>query len=426
MPKARSTPLSCLFAVNKPTGVVSMQLLNKLQPLFGSSPLFQKDPQQLAANAGGSKGGKPNRRRKWKEERVKMGQGGTLDPLADGVLVIGTNGATKQLSKFLDCTKEYRAIGLLGCATDSLDSDGKRVRLTPFDHVTPDKIKAVLDQFRGEIEQTPPIFSALKMDGKPLYEYARSGTPLPRPIPARKVTVHSLELLKWTEGDAHSYEYPKEELDDKAKKELERLEKMVKEGGTVVPTEEASEAPATTAEGEAAPAPATEGEAAPASVVEKSEDPASTSSSPRPPIFEISLTVSSGTYVRSIIHDIATALGSSAHVVKLTRTRQGEFTLEPPASLSPSSAPAAGSSVEVEVNDAAATVAADGLANPAPLVLETFPGGCIEWSTLEAALKRMDEAKQGKAEGGDAMEEDKDADGLRDWERELLSKCKEV
>lgn len=71
--------------------------------------------------------------------------------------VIGTNGATKQLSKFLDCTKEYRAIGLLGCATDSLDSDGKRVRLTPFDHVTADKVKAVLDQFRGEIEQTPPM-----------------------------------------------------------------------------------------------------------------------------------------------------------------------------------------------------------------------------------------------------------------------------
>lgn len=72
--------------------------------------------------------------------------------------VVGTNNATKHLSKFLDCTKEYRAIGLLGCATDSLDSDGKRVRMTPFDHVTPEKIKSVLAQFRGEIEQTPPMY----------------------------------------------------------------------------------------------------------------------------------------------------------------------------------------------------------------------------------------------------------------------------
>lgn len=76
--------LQLFIAPAKPS--VFLQLLNKLQPLFASSTLFAKDPQQLADNAGGSKGGKPNRRRKWKEERVKMGQGGTLDPLADGVL----------------------------------------------------------------------------------------------------------------------------------------------------------------------------------------------------------------------------------------------------------------------------------------------------------------------------------------------------
>lgn len=91
------------------------------------------------------------------------------------------------------------------------------------------------------------------MDGKPLYEYARSGTPLPRPIAARKVTVHSLELLQWTEGSGHTYEYPKEELDDKAKQELESLEKMVKEGGTIVPKGGEGEAAAPSAEGEAAP-----------------------------------------------------------------------------------------------------------------------------------------------------------------------------
>ena len=79
------------------------------------------------------------------------------DFLGHGSSVVGTNNATKQLSKFLDCTKEYRAIGLLGCDTDSLDSDGKRVRTTAFDHVTQEKVKDVLAQFRGEIEQTPPM-----------------------------------------------------------------------------------------------------------------------------------------------------------------------------------------------------------------------------------------------------------------------------
>lgn len=78
------------------------------------------------------------------------------------------------------------------------------------------------------------------MDGKPLYEYARSNLPLPRPIPSRKVTISQIDLLSFTPGEARtdSYEYPKEHLDEKARLEIERLEKMVKEGGTVIPSEE--------------------------------------------------------------------------------------------------------------------------------------------------------------------------------------------
>lgn len=87
-------------------------------------------------------------------------------------------------------------------------------------------------------------YSALKMDGKPLYEYARSGIPLPRPIPSRKVTVHHLSLLKFTPGDQHTYEYPTESLGEVEKAELERLEKMVKEGATVVEAAVEGAAPA--------------------------------------------------------------------------------------------------------------------------------------------------------------------------------------
>lgn len=81
MPKSipiRNEPLSCLFAINKPTGIISMNLLNKLQPIFKSSDLFKTKPKQQ----GGTQ------KKKWKVERIKLGQGGTLDPLADGVLGI--------------------------------------------------------------------------------------------------------------------------------------------------------------------------------------------------------------------------------------------------------------------------------------------------------------------------------------------------
>ncbi|BGP18918.1 hypothetical protein JCM10213_005496 [Rhodosporidiobolus nylandii] len=411
MPKASKQPLSALFAINKPTGIPSMTLLNKLQPLFQSSALF-KDPSK---DDGSGKGkGKGGRRRKWNADKVKMGQGGTLDPLADGVLVVGTNAATKSLSRFLDCTKEYRAIGLLGSSTDSYDSEGKRVRTVGWEGITREKVEEVLGQFRGEIEQTPPIYSALKMDGKPLYEYARSGTPLPRPIPARKVTVHSLELLRFEDGSQHSYDPPSEELDDKAKKEIEALEKMVKEGAVEVPKVEDADEKEGEEKVDVAPEEKTEaGEAAP------SDDP-----NPRPPIFEIHLTVSSGTYIRSIIHDIGLALGSAAHVVKLTRTRQGEFVLNedlPSALAGGAAVPegAEGAAVEGEEKE-------EGKAEEKKQPLETFPGGCVEWSMLEKAIEAHEAAKKAGESGKAEYEMQRDAEGWLEWEREVLGRCKEV
>ncbi|BGO89096.1 hypothetical protein NBRC10512_003841 [Rhodotorula toruloides] len=403
MPKAGNAPLSALFGLNKPTGVPSMTLLNRLQPLFSASELF-RDPNNANEQDQGGKGWKKGKKgRGRRADKVKMGQGGTLDPLADGVLVVGTNAATKSLSRFLDCTKEYRAIGLLGCSTDSYDSDGKRVKMASWQGITKEKVEEVLGRFRGEIEQTPPVYSALKMDGKPLYEYARSNTPLPRPIPPRKVTVHSLELLRFANGDEHTYEYPKEELEEDKKKELERLEKMVKEGRTTVPSEEdvaQGDEDATTS----APAEANTSEAGP-----------SDSTVSRPPIFEIHLTVSSGTYIRSIVHDIGLALGSVAHVVKLTRTRQGEFVLEPPSASTVLSAGDGAEKKEGEEADVVKEKAADGLE------LETFTGGCVEWSTLEKAIEEQAKAKK---EGREV--EGRDQDGWLEWERELLRKCKRV
>ncbi|KAM0749640.1 pseudouridine synthase [Meredithblackwellia eburnea MCA 4105] len=384
MPKAPppKLPLSCLFAINKPSGQPSMTLLNKLQPLLSKSHLFAKTDKQHPNDK--TKGG---RRKRLRDERVKIGQGGTLDPLADGVLVCGTNDGTKKLQQFLDCSKEYRAIGLFGCSTDSYDSEGKIVNETSWDGVTAEAIENVLERFRGEIEQVPPIFSALKMDGKPLYEYARNKIPLPRPIASRKVTVHQLSLLKFTPGEEHSYEFPKEKLEDAEKGELERIEKMVKEGGTVVPETLGEETVST----------------------EASTSGHETQVKGRPPIFEISMTVSSGTYVRSIVHDIATALQSSAHVVKLTRTRQGEFGLN--------ASPVVRDDEPVQVGDAAQN---DAEGNTAVSIETALERSCIEWSVFEEAIEDL------KKPRGEGDPDGRDEDGWLPWERELLSKCQLV
>lgn len=296
------------------------------------------------------------------------------------------------------------------------------------------------------------------MDGKPLYEYARTGTPLPRPIPARKVTVHSLRLLRFDEGDQHAYEMPKEGLEEDKKKELARLEKMVKEGRTTVPTEEeVVEAPKQDGgeSSEAVPAPADDGmlrrwsqldfpdgranghSSAAASTAEASTPAAAFSSTSepsaaRPPIFEIELTVSSGTYIRSIVHDIGLALGSAAHVVKLTRTRQGEFVLDPPSAttvLQVDTEGEANSEEKVEAekadkqadNEKTNEEVAGGAAED-KLELETFSGGCVEWSLLEKAIAEHAAAKK----EGKEVTEGRDADGWLEWERDLLAKCKEV
>lgn len=71
--------------------------------------------------------------------------------------MLATNNATKQLARFLDCTKEYKAIGFLGCSTDSYDSEGRRVKVTSTEGIDAEKIEAVLGQFRGEIDQIPPL-----------------------------------------------------------------------------------------------------------------------------------------------------------------------------------------------------------------------------------------------------------------------------
>jgi len=124
----------------------------------------------------------------------KVGHAGTLDPQASGVLPIAINRATKFIEYLADCDKTYRAEILFGVATDSGDLEGKIIsRADDFDMPTTDKLNATLKNFVGEIEQTPPKFSAIKIHGRKAYDLARKDIAFD--MPSRRVKVYRLELL---------------------------------------------------------------------------------------------------------------------------------------------------------------------------------------------------------------------------------------
>lgn len=122
----------------------------------------------------------------------KAGHTGTLDPLASGLLPLCFGEATKFSQDLLDADKTYEATMRLGVRTSTGDAEGEILQMCPVD-VTVSEIEAALARFRGPLSQVPPMHSALKRDGKPLYEYARAGQIVERA--AREVTIHALELL---------------------------------------------------------------------------------------------------------------------------------------------------------------------------------------------------------------------------------------
>jgi len=125
-------------------------------------------------------------------EAKKAGHAGTLDPMASGLLPLLFGEATKFAQYGLDAVKEYRALVQLGAATDTGDAEGQVTERKPVP-VNAAAIEAALGRFRGEIDQVPPMFSALKRNGQPLYEIARSGKSVERE--ARRVTIYELELV---------------------------------------------------------------------------------------------------------------------------------------------------------------------------------------------------------------------------------------
>lgn len=207
--------------------------------------------------------------------KVKVGHGGTLDPLAEGVLPIALGEATKLAGRMLDASKIYEFTIQFGEETDTLDAEGEVTRRS--DRFPPmAAIAAVLEHFTGQIEQVPPAYSALKVDGKRAYDLARAGEEVD--LNTRSVTIHSLEFASTYRGGV----------------ELES-------------------AFATT---------------------RGRPDPYD----PSPPLeLANSVTlvahVSKGTYIRSLARDIAHALGTVGHVTYLRRIKAGPFIEEQAISL---------------------------------------------------------------------------------------------
>lgn len=121
----------------------------------------------------------------------KAGHTGTLDPLASGLLPLCFGEATKFSAELLDADKSYEAVARLGIRTDTADAEGKVIDERPV-NAAREQVEAVLASFVGEIEQVPPMHSALKRDGKPLYAYARAGIDVERP--PRRVAIHELHF----------------------------------------------------------------------------------------------------------------------------------------------------------------------------------------------------------------------------------------
>lgn len=172
----------------------------------------------------------------------KVGHAGTLDPLAVGILVLCLGPATRLCGYVMHSRKTYRARVQLGVTTETYDAEGD---VTAENHrpVAREDVLAALEQFRGDILQVPPMYSAIKQDGRKLYELAREGEEVERP--PRPVTIHRLELRVW-----------------------------------------------------------------------------------EPPFFTLEVGCSSGTYIRSLAHDIGQALGVGAHLAALERTGTGQFTTQ--------------------------------------------------------------------------------------------------
>ena len=159
----RSGPLDCMLNIDKPPGMTTMDVV---------------------------------RRVKRASRHKRVGHGGTLDPLATGVVAVCIGQATRMMEYLIEGTREYRAVVELGAETDTYDALGRVTRKSDPSSVGLEDVKRALEAFVGETDQVPPMYSALKKHGERLYTLARAGVEVERE--PRRVLVHDLEITDWS------------------------------------------------------------------------------------------------------------------------------------------------------------------------------------------------------------------------------------
>jgi tRNA pseudouridine55 synthase len=357
----------------------SAQVIRDCQTFFNPSslfaPLMQKEREARELE---NKYQKNRRRGSKRQLQVKIGHGGTLDPLATGVLILGVGKGTKSLQDFLLCTKTYETVVLFGASTDTYDRVGRLIKKGPYGEVSRPAVEKALEAFRGKFKQMPPLYSALKMEGKPLYEYAREGKPIPREIATRDVEVTEIELVEWYEPGTHTHRWPVEEAETAEKNLVDSVWRVAKrqattneDVGTLTPEQQQeeekayaeyqstkrkaeervdelvkdeqpsakkrkAEASSKNSEKETPMMSGALGKLPPSGKGSNLIPPPPSPDTPPPwegkgpPACKIRMTVTSGFYVRSLCHDLGEKLGSGAMMAELARTRQGDFKLGGP------------------------------------------------------------------------------------------------
>ncbi|UQB70184.1 tRNA pseudouridine(55) synthase TruB [Epilithonimonas zeae] len=158
-----------IFLLDKPLDWTSFQAVNKLKYKLKNE--FKELP-----------------------KKFKIGHAGTLDPRATGLLIVCTGKFTKKIPEIQDAPKEYWAEIKIGVQTESYDTEKPEILQTDYSHITKENIHLALEKFIGEIDQKPPVFSALKVDGKRAYDLARAGTEVE--MKSRKTTIHYLNNIE--------------------------------------------------------------------------------------------------------------------------------------------------------------------------------------------------------------------------------------
>ncbi|PVU99653.1 hypothetical protein BB559_000511 [Furculomyces boomerangus] len=285
-----------VVAINKPAGISSAGVLRFLKQIWypnsnveNASFDFEKYKNRTLENG----------LKTQKEKRVKLpwkvGHGGTLDPFASGILVVGLGDSCKSLDRYLFGTKDYTGCVVLGYSSETNDVDGKIDNIVSSEGLTEERIKSVIPNFIGNIKQDPPLYSALKLNGKPLYAYARSGKPIPSHEKSRMVNINKLNLDKfYNTGNGL------EAVDNNIREYIKYYKDCSFDSGIKNQ-----------------------------SVLPKIGDPARRIFDlENLKTFQMSVECGRGTYIRVLAADISNACGSCGLLYSLSRTRQGPFELD--------------------------------------------------------------------------------------------------